>query len=261
MLGQMLLSLVDTVTEAGTWSDADAALAELASMDLDSFRMTWYLVDTGVFHAFRGERSEAEGNFAKAQELVRDVDTYHTLGKEAIDALSLVGMGELARAAEMAMPAALAENPDHRPPIIAVTAIGALEPHRAHELTAGLDVRPPTLARAAAREQIVALMAVAEARWDDARAAYRSVLEHYEALGMGFWKALAGLQFDAYLGQRFEDAREAGVDAESSFASVGAAGFVDRYRAAFKGTPAPPLPAAGSAPRKAAVPVDAEQPA
>jgi class 3 adenylate cyclase/tetratricopeptide (TPR) repeat protein len=261
MLGQMLLSLVDTVTEAGTWSDADAALAELASMDLDSFRMTWYLVDTGVFHAFRGERSEAEGNFAKAAELVRDVDTYHTLGKEAIDALSLVGMGELARAAEMAMPAALAENPDHRPPIIAVTAIGALEPHRAHELTAGLDVRPPTLARAAAREQIVALMAVAEARWDDARAAYRSALEHYDALGMGFWKALAGLQFDAYLGQRFEDAREAGVDAESSFASVGAAGFVDRYRAAFKGTPAPPLPAAGSAPRKAAVPVDAEQPA
>ena len=86
-------------------------------------------------------------------------------------------------------------------------------------------------------------------------------LDSYDALGHRFYRALLGLQFDAYLGQRFEDARQAGADAEAFFATVGAASFVDRYRAAFRGTPAPPPTEASPAPRKAAVPVDAEQPA
>jgi len=260
-LAQALLGLVDTATEAESWSDADAALAELASMELDSFRMTWYLGSTGVLHAFRGERTEAERNLAQLEERVRGVDTFWASNAAAGLALILIGMGDMVRAGEMAIGAALADNPDYPPLLIAANAIGALEPARARELSAAVGARPQTLAVIAAREQIVALMAVAEARWDDARAAYRSALEHYDALGMGFWKALVGLQFDAYLGQRFEDARQGGVDAEALFAANGAAGFVDRFREAFKGTPAPPLPAAGSAPRKAAVPVDAEQPA
>lgn len=230
-------------------------------MDLDSFRMAWYLISTGIVLAFRGERSEAEGNFAKSDELVRAVDTFHATYAFASHALSLIGTGEMARAAEIAMPAALASDPDYRPLIIAATAIGALEPDRAEELRAALDASPQTRVTAATRDQVAALVAVSAGRWDDGRAAFTSALEHYDALGMGFWKALAGLQFDAYLGQRFEDAREAGADAESLFASNRAAGFVDRYRAAFKGTPAPPLPATGSTPQRATVAVDAEQPA
>ena len=78
---------------------------------------------------------------------------------------------------------------------------------------------------------------------------------------MDLWKAIAGLQFDLYLGERFEDARQAGANAEALFAANDAAGFVDRYRAAFTGTPAPPPEGSRPAAPRAAVPVDAEQPA
>ena len=260
-LSQLLLSLADADQEAGAWSDADALLAEVGGMDLDSFRMTWYLLDAGFLHAFRGERAEAEETLARTEELVRGIDTFHAASKAAGDALTQIGMGEMVRAAEIAMPAALADNPDYRPPIVAATAIGAVEPARAGELVVAVDARPQTRIIAAARDQIVALMAAAEGRWDDARAAYHNALDGYDALGHRFYRALVGLQFDAYLGQRFEDARQAGMDAETFFAGLAAAGFVDRYRAAFRGTPAPPLTAAGPMPRKAAVPVDAEQPA
>jgi len=260
-LAMALLSLVDTAAEAGTWSEADAPLAEVASMELDSYRTAWYSASSGIFHAFRGERTEAERNLADIEERIRGVDTFWATNAAAAQALILIGMGNIVRAAEIATVAILADSPDYPPLLIAANAIGALEPARARELTAAADARPQTQAAIATREQIVALIAVAEARWDEARAAYINALKGCDALGMGFWKALAGLQFDAYLGQRFEDARQAGANAEALFASNGAAGFADRYRAAFKGTPAPPAPAAGSTPTKAAVAVDAEQPA
>jgi hypothetical protein len=49
------------------------------------------------------------------------------------------------------------------------------------------------------------------------------------------------------------------VDAEEVFASGRATSFVEHYRAGFTVKPAPPIGSA--APSKAAVPVDAEQPA
>jgi len=116
---------------------------------------------------------------------------------------------------------------------------------------------------AIAKPHAIALVAVAEARWDDARTAFRAAISGLEALANHFHRSLAGLQFDAYLGQRFEDARQAGTDAEAFFVSVDAAEFPARYRATFRGTPAPPAEEAIRAPAapRAAVPVDAEQPA
>jgi len=262
-LAQMLLQLVDIITEAGTWSAADAPLEELATMDLDSYRTTWYISATGLHHAFRGERAEAERALASLEEGAAAVDTFWADNQLGATAMLRFGMGDVVRAAEIAMP--LIQNPalDYFPIAIEANAVGSLDPSRAGELAAAADAaRPQTRALAAARAQVAALVALAESRWDEARAAYRAALDGFDSLDMGFWRALAGLQFDAYLGQRFEDARQAGADAEALFAANGAAGFVDRYRAAFKGTPAPPLEGArpGAAPR-AAVSVDAEQPA
>jgi hypothetical protein len=69
--------------------------------------------------------------------------------------------------------------------------------------------------------------------------------------------ALVGLEFASYLGDRYDDAREAGGVAGAWFAERGATSVVERYRANFTGTPAPPI--SGAAAQKRAVPIDAEQ--
>jgi class 3 adenylate cyclase/tetratricopeptide (TPR) repeat protein len=95
-------------------------------------------------------------------------------------------------------------------------------------------------------------------RWDEARVEYAAAAAGFQATQEDLETALTQLERDAYLGARFADARAGGQQAEAWFAERGAEGVVERYRAAFKGTPAPP---AGAASPKRAVPVDAEQPA
>jgi hypothetical protein len=95
-------------------------------------------------------------------------------------------------------------------------------------------------------------------RWDEARVEYAAAAAGFQATQEDLETALTQLERDAYLGARFEDARAGGQQAEAWFAERGAEGVVERYRAAFKGTPAPP---AGAASPKRAIAVDAEQPA
>jgi class 3 adenylate cyclase/tetratricopeptide (TPR) repeat protein len=262
-LAQMLLQLVDLAAERGVWSAADATLEELASMELDSFRQLWFVASSGMLAAFRGDLVAGERSLAALDEGAGSVDTFWAENVASGTAMLHMGIGNLARAAEIAMPVALASSLDYYPFLVAANTAGAIEPARARELVAAIDaVRPQTRALAVTRVQVDALLAVADARWDDARAAFRLARDKFDDLDMGLWQALADTQFDAYLGARFEDARQAGVDAEGLFAGNGAAGFVDRYRAAFKGTPAPAVagPGTGAAAR-ASVQVDVEQPA
>jgi hypothetical protein len=139
--------------------------------------------------------------------------------------------------------------------------LGAGDPARVRDLQAVFDAAPPTRLIEAARQQVAAVVAVSDGRWDDARAGFRAALAGYEPLGQVLYGSLAALQFEAYLGARFPDAHQAGTDAAVVLAEGGGSGFVERYRAAFSGNSAPPPAAAGPAPEKAAVPVDAEQPA
>ena len=262
-LAQMLLQLVDLATEMGTLSAASAPLEELAGMELDSFRQLWFVSSSGLQAAFRGDLVAAERSLVAMGEGGGNVDTFWAENVASSTAMLHMGMGDLAGAAEIAMRVALVASLDYYPFLVAANTAGTVDPARAAELVAAIDaVRPQTRALAVTRLQVDALSAVADARWDDARAAYRLALRGFDALDMHLWKALSGLQFEAYLGARFDEAREAGGDAEALFAANDAAGFVDRYRAAFTGTPAPPMEGAppGAAPR-AAVPVDAEQPA
>ena len=245
-LSQMLLSLADTYIEAGTWSAAEAPLEELAGMDLDSWRVTWYLTTSGLFEAFRGNRIEAERILASIQERVETVDTFWAENVISSRAMFLIGMGDMAQAVDLAMSVAGTETPDYFSILVAANAVGAVGVGRSLELVAAIDRRPPTRAAAATRAQVAALTAVAEGNWDQARSSWSTALEGFDSLDMGYWRALAGLQFDAYLGQRFPDARQAGVDAGALFAANGAESFVDRYRAAFRGTPAPAADAAAS---------------
>jgi hypothetical protein len=69
--------------------------------------------------------------------------------------------------------------------------------------------------------------------------AYADAVATYRGLESNLWTSWIGLEFDAFLGAAFEEARRAGEEAAEFFASRGAGGVVDRYRQSFQGTPAP----------------------
>jgi hypothetical protein len=112
----------------------------------------------------------------------------------------------------------------------------------------------------AVAHQLAAAGSAAGGLWDEAHVAYGQAIAGFRALELHLDTALLSLEYAAYLGTRFEEARAAGAEAEAWFAERGGQGVVERYRAAFKGTPAPPASRTGVG-AKAAVPVDAEQPA
>jgi class 3 adenylate cyclase/tetratricopeptide (TPR) repeat protein len=258
-LSQMALSLADATFEAGQWAECEAALAEAGAMDLDTFRMTWYLYAAAVLNSIRGEFDEADAAMSRAEELRGGVDTFHSTVGAARRALIQLSRGGVDEAVELATTSAFAHTLDYLPSVMAAHALALRDPGRAAELIPTLDELSQTRLVDAARHQVAALMAMADGRWDDARAEFRAAIVGFDDLGHLLFRSIIGLQFDAYLGQRYEDARRAGVDAEEVFASGRATSFVEHYRAGFTVKPAPPIGSA--APSKAAVPVDAEQPA
>ena len=89
------------------------------------------------------------------------------------------------------------------------------------------------------RRKLAATDAALASRWEEARMAYGEAMATFRAQEAHLWEAYIGLEFDAFLGAASEDARRAGEEAAEFFTSRGAGGVVDRYRAAFQGTPAP----------------------
>jgi len=257
-MAQMMLSLADTAREAGNWPEWDAALAEVGAMELDSFRGTWYLLSSAFRHAFLGDGSTAEAELARADELGRDVDTHAFGTKQAIMALVYIALGERAKALEFGLAAVSGPNDEATVPLIAVAAVGAVDPTRVSDIRAVMDAAPSTRLIEAARHQVAALLAVSDGRWDDARAGFRAALAGYEPLGQVLYGSLAALQFEAHLGARFPDARQAGTDAAAVLVEGGGSQFVERYRAALAQAVAPPD---ATPPAARAIPVDAEQPA
>jgi class 3 adenylate cyclase/tetratricopeptide (TPR) repeat protein len=109
----------------------------------------------------------------------------------------------------------------------------------------------------AIRAQVAASAATVDGRWDEGRAGYVATIAEYRELDYNLEAAILGLEFAAYLGDRFDDARAAGEAAETWFGERDASSVVERYRANFMGTPASPTGSGGT--QKRAVPVDAKQ--
>jgi tetratricopeptide (TPR) repeat protein len=140
-----------------------------------------------------------------------------------------------------------------------------------HAFAAGLLGEPTPLAAARARmagevfnsagslfvsDHLDALEAALAGRWDEARLDYRQAIEHGRELEYGFELSMLQLEYDAYLGGRFPEARAAGQEAEAWFATAGGTSTVETYRAAFRGTPAPP--ASATTPRTASAETTSE---
>ena len=86
---------------------------------------------------------------------------------------------------------------------------------------------------------LAAVDAALAGRWDEARLEFERAVEGYRDMDYAIDAAMTALAFDAYMGARFPDARKAGEEAESWFAERGGTSVVERYRAAFRGSPAP----------------------
>jgi class 3 adenylate cyclase len=101
-----------------------------------------------------------------------------------------------------------------------------------------IDV-PDTRQARAVEHLVGAVDASLGRRWDAARLEWGRVIGGFSELDFELDVAMSRLAFDAYLGARYPDARKAGEEAETWFAERGGAAVVERYRAAFRGTPAP----------------------
>jgi tetratricopeptide (TPR) repeat protein len=97
-------------------------------------------------------------------------------------------------------------------------------------------------------------------RWEEARTEYEQAIDGYRAMGYLVDAELTALAFDAYLGARFPEARRAGDDAAAWFAQRGGEHIQERYRAAFRGTPAPAPTAATGSGKAAPAPSEIESP-
>jgi class 3 adenylate cyclase/tetratricopeptide (TPR) repeat protein len=255
---QHLLSRVWAWFSTGDWDQARADLAILADWDLSELHTGWRASAEAYVASAAGEKAAADVGLAEAREQLRHIDTVPQVTAIALSIATVhvllgewsAALGELAGLGGggndplirqySALAAAATGNRDQVSAEVAL--LESLDQHRVAN---------------AVRAHLRSSAAAVHGQWDEARAAYPVALAEYRALDYNTEAALLGLEFAAYLGDRFDDARAAGEAAEAWFAERGATSVVDRYRAAFRGTPAPQLQGTGT--QKRAVPVDAEQ--
>jgi hypothetical protein len=215
----------------------------------------------GFLAAAAGDKPAADVWLAESREHLRQIDTLPQVVSIAASICTvhvLLGEWSAALAAVEGVEGGGTDMLIRQYGAFAAAAIG--DPNLVAAEVAGLELLDHLSFANAVRGQVQASAAATNGAWDEARAAYIAGVAGYRAMDLNAEAALLGLEFAAYLGDRFDDARAAGEAAAAWFVERGADSVVDRYRANFRGTPAPPAGgAAGTI--KQAVPVDAEQPA
>jgi tetratricopeptide (TPR) repeat protein len=244
----------------GDWDQARADLAYLADWDLSELHTGWRAGALGVLAAASGDRPEAEAHIAAAQEQLQHIDTLPQVTSVAW-AIGLVYLllGEWSASLD----ATAGKEGGGNDAMICTNSALAAAAAGDRAQVAAVMARAATIGEFsvanATRRQVSASVAATGGDWDEARTRYAAAIAGYRALDLNFEAALVSLEFAAFLGDRFDDARVTGEAAEAWFAERGATSAVETYREHFRGAPAPPLPGAGT--RKRALPVDAEQPA
>jgi class 3 adenylate cyclase/tetratricopeptide (TPR) repeat protein len=258
-MAQFLFQRFLVLIQLGDWTAAEADLTEFA--ELGGFR-GYVLTLQGEMLALRGDPAASRAAMNEVDTYMRTVDTAPQVTSVDIEVTrSLLILGDAAGALRRVRASPWGGSND--------VLLGSMGGFAAAALGDGVSVEEMAakakaslslaLPRAVAH-QLAAAGSAAGGLWDEAHVAYGQAIAGFRALELHLDTALLSLEYAAYLGTRFEEARAAGAEAEAWFAERGGQGVVERYRAAFKGTPAPPASRTGVG-AKAAVPVDAEQPA
>ncbi|MGH2484227.1 MAG: hypothetical protein ACRDE9_07200, partial [Candidatus Limnocylindria bacterium] len=258
-MAQFLFQRFLVLIQLGDWTAAEADLAEVA--DLGGFR-GYVLTLQGEMLALRGDLAGSRAAMNEVDAYMRTVDTAPQVTSVDIElSRSLLIHGDAAEALRRVRASPWGGTNDVLLASMGAFAAAVLGERASIEEMAAKAKAPLNLGlpRAVA-QQLAAASSVAGGQWDEAHLAYHQAIAGFRALELHLDTALLGLEYAAYLGTRFEEARAAGAEAAAWFAERGAESVVERYRAAFKGTPAPPTTHSGVGTR-AAVPMDAEQPA
>jgi tetratricopeptide (TPR) repeat protein len=255
---QHLGSRAYTSLSTGDWDQARADLAFLADWDLSEIHTAWIATLSGTLDAASGDQAAAEARLADARAQMAGIDTLPQLTSVAIGiATARAVLGEWSAALDALTGMEGGGNDGLICQYRAFAAAGAGDRDQLADVWARTDTLDQLRVSNAIRTHVRASLAACSGQWDEARAAYAAAMTQHQGLDFNFEGALLGLEFGAFLGARFEDARTAGDAAAAWFAERGATSVVDRYHANFRGTPAPPTAGAGTPTR--AVPVDAEQ--
>jgi hypothetical protein len=259
---QHLLTRAWVSFSMGAWDQARADLALVADWELSSLHAAWRAGGMGYLAAAAGDKPAADAWLAESREHLKLIDTLpqvasiasaictvHVLLGEwsaALDAVHGGAVSDLGGDVLVRQWSALAAAPTGDRDLVAAE-------------VADLELLDDLSFANAVRGHVRASAAATQGRWDEARSAYASAVAGYLSLDMNAEAALVGLEFASYLGDRDDDARAAGEVAAAWFGARGASSVVERYRANFAGTAAPP--AAGAGRQTRSIPVDAEQPA
>jgi hypothetical protein len=257
---QLLLSRVTANQDLGDWEMARSDLALLTDWDLSELHAGLRATGNAFLAATIGDTVAAAVGLAEARENLGKIDTLPQVGALTL-AISLVHvlLGEWPAALNALQGLEGGGNESVMCQFRAFAAAAAGERVTLAGVQTGTDALDRLRLSNTTRAHVNASVAATSGSWDEARSAYAAAAAEYRALGYNLEAALLGLESAAYLGDRYEDAFASGEAAKAWFGERGGTSVVERYRAAFKGTPAPPAGAAAAA--KRAVHVDAEQPA
>ncbi|HEX9634355.1 MAG TPA: AAA family ATPase, partial [Candidatus Limnocylindria bacterium] len=259
--GFLVNGMVDAGLWSGDWASVDAALAEISDLRRSKYGSGFGPATRGALAAFRGDDRAATADWETAEPYFSTIDTTPQVASAgALRAVTALGRGDWEHALSDAMSSASLNYNSATFEVAAVSAGAAGSPSLT-ELDRLSSANSPSRMSACVGSHLEALVALSAGNWSSARSGYQAARRGYAELENRFLRSLVGLEFEAYLGSRFEDARTAGREAEEFFTSVGAGSFPARYRNAFRGTPAPPTLETPTAAPLAAVAVDVEQPA
>jgi tetratricopeptide (TPR) repeat protein len=243
MAGHLALSLharSDARFVAGLWDDARLDLQESEELPLADARRALSHAQVATLDAATGDAEAAHRRIGEADQLRNMVESRPQVGALAVSkAIAHVLLGEPA-AAIAAIESASGGGQEYLFVEWHANAASALGDRNELNRARSRNLPSSSTALTKAIERFIAASdAAIEGRWDEAHVAYQQAIEGYRAVGARLDAEMAALAFDAYLGARFPDARKAGADAEAWFAERGGTSVVERYRAAFRGSPAP----------------------
>jgi class 3 adenylate cyclase/tetratricopeptide (TPR) repeat protein len=240
LLAMHLLGRGETFVTTGQWDLARRDFEEARELLLPGMREVDVLVSLALLEAAGGDEARARTYLDGGERLLADVGTAPQVAAAAAAAsFTHLILGEPGSAMDV-VGAASGGGMElflQRAQVAAGAAAGNAE---ALEAAGKRSERiPDGRGKRAVARYLAAASAALGGRWDEARAAYLQARTGYRELGWALEGMLVGLEFDAFLGQRFEDARAAGQEAEAWLDERGGSSVVERYRAGFQGTPAP----------------------
>jgi len=217
--------------ERGDW---EAWIKETTALDAPGFYAGWRLVEQAVRDAFRGRLAEARQKFAQASESAGTKSTQATTALAGVEAL----LAFAAQDWEDVLPAArrawvMLDGADLAVIQGFAAAAAADRPEWARESLEAFDKfeRRGRLVEAT-RAALIAIVAMLEERWPEARAAYLDARRDLGAGDSQYTLALLNLSVGTRGTGHIPEAPEAIAAARDFFARVGADSFVERYEAA-----------------------------